>query len=390
MQPKTKVKLDAEAFNRLKKTIKNMSLSSARRKQNSTYAAALPEEIGLQLTNRCNLRCKHCFQWNNEGFFHSMDTLSQKDEIDFEVIKRIFHDTSEVKSNLYLWGGEPLSYSRWDDLTKLLETDPRWSVVCTNGIDIPKKMDTILPVSDQMAMLISVEGFEEANDSIRGKGTFRKVMESIDLLLDLQKKGHYNGKISVNTVLNDTNVEHLYDLAAYFEAKKIDTFYISFIWYIPEESACAMDGFYNETFSWLKKGQNAGKNSWHSYGYHLHPDKIQIVKNQINKILNRQWNIRVRFQPPLKEEELTDFLMGKEILAGKKNECLSISSRMDVLSNGTVSSCKLFPEFVVGDLNSQSLTEVWQGDTFKKVREEFAKGLTPVCSKCVLLYLHGK
>jgi hypothetical protein len=34
--------------------------------------------------------------------------------------------------------------------------------------------------------------------------------------------------------------------------------------------------------------------------------------------------------------------------------------------------------------------EIWESEAFKKVRETIHGGLTPICSKCVLLYRHGR
>ena len=69
---------------------------------------------------------------------------------------------------------------------------------------------------------------------------------------------------------------------------------------------------------------------------------------------------------------------------------MSIANRMDVLADGSVSSCKLYPEFSVGNLYKEGVMEIWQGEKFRRVREILAQGLTPICSKCVLLYLHGR
>jgi hypothetical protein len=49
----------------------------------------------------------------------------------------------------------------------------------------------------------------------------------------------------------------------------------------------------------------------------------------------------------------------------------------------------MYPEFEVGDLNVESVKEIWNGRKIKKVRDILNNRLMPVCSKCILLYLHG-
>lgn len=389
MQPKTEVKFDQESFNRLKRTIRNMSLGKRNLQQGHSFAMQIPDEVGIQLTNKCNLRCKHCFQWNEQGFHNSLARTAQSDEINFDVVTRILQDTAEVKSNLYLWGGEPLCYSEWNRLADALEQDPRWTVFCTNGIDIDKNLDSIIKISKNIAMLMSVEGFESENDYVRGKGTFKKVIKNIDLLLDLKRKDIFKGEVSVNSVISEHMIGKMYEFAEMFEEKGINTLYFCFPWYISDQAATNMDVYFKERFEWLRRLDDGFIPSWHSYRYHLNFDKIDELINDLRRIGNRKWKIRMRFQPALELAEVSDFIHGRDITAQKRSMCVGMTNRMNVLPNGKVTVCKLFPEFEVGDLNINSVSEVWHNQKFQKARKILSEGLMPVCSKCILLYLHG-
>lgn len=388
MQPQTSSKLDEKSFSRLKRKMKNIAVTSRMKKKNPEYVLPVPEEVGLQLTYRCNLRCAHCFQWNEEGFFHTLNQETVKKDLDFSVVKKVLNETREAKSNLYLWGGEPLVYKHWEELCDLLVEDPRWTVICTNAVAIDKKIDSLLKISENTVLLISLEGFEEANDSIRGKGTYKKIMENLELLFRLKKEGRYKGLISINTVLNDTLIPRLYDFVASFDETLTDSFYISYGWYIPEKMACSMDGFFKENFPFLPRPQ--GEGSWHSFNYAINPELNEELLKNVDRIMERVWKMRVNFQPPLKREEIVPFVTGEENRELPKKECLSLSCRMDVLPGGEVSACKLFPEFTVGNLSDSSLKEIWQGESYKEIRKTMCRGLSPLCSRCVLLYLHGK
>ncbi len=389
MQPKTSVKFDVKTFDRMKRTIKNMSVTYKNRLQDAAYAREIPEEFGLQLTNRCNLRCKHCFQWNDEGFFHNLDKLSQQEEMDIEVIRKIFNETKSAQSNVYLWGGEPLCYAKWDELCGILEEDPRWTVLCTNGVLIDKKIDSIIRISESLAIMMSLDGFEVENDGIRGKGTYKKVIENIDLLMDLKRKGIFKGEVTVNCVISEAMAGKLYEFMEYFEQKGINTVYFCFPWYIPESTACRMDGYFKEKFGGLFKLDETNPSSWHSYTHSLNSDVLPVLKDQIRKINSRVWKIRIRFQPALELDEIDGFITESEFPAQGRKACLAMSTRLNLMATGEVTICKLFPEFVVGNLKDQDLHKIWHGEKFKKFRETIGCGLMPVCSKCVLLYLHG-
>ncbi|HBS45332.1 MAG TPA: radical SAM protein [Paenibacillus sp.] len=390
-QPKTSKKLDEDCLNRLKKTIKHMSISRKSIINDPSYCTDLPVEIGLKLTNGCNLRCKHCFEWNDEGFHRDMDLQEQRAQLDIDIIKKILEQTQSVKSNLYLWGGEPLIYNKWNELVDLLTADPRWTVLCTNGLLIENKIESLLQISENLACLISLEGFEEENDRIRGKGTFQNVMRNIDLLLDLQRKGIYKGRVSVHMTISEYMVDKLYDFVDFFENKDIDTLYLTLPWYLPEEVSNEMDQYYNKNFKWLANNiDEHHRHSWHSFKFKLEPDFVEPLIQQMEQINQKNWSIRVRYQPGLETNQVKDYIVGSSEPVQNKEKCLALNSRMDVLTDGKVTACKHFSELAVADLNlADDIKAVWQGEEFNEVRKTINCGLMPVCSKCILLYLNG-
>ena len=380
---------DKEHFNRIKRIVRNIAVSRRESIRNNLTVFPIPDEVGIQLTNKCNLRCSTCFQWNEDGFFNDYSVDEKKDELSLALIKKILEETKEQKSNLYLWGGEPFSYSNWDTLTDLLCDDPRWTVVCTNGIAIRKNIDTILNISGSLALLVSLDGFEDENDAIRGKGVYRKVVDAIDLIVNLKKEGKYLGEISVNCVINEHMIGKLYDFTLMMEQKEINTLYLCFPWYLPQETSLRMDDFFRRHFSWLKSIETNAPPSWHSYKFKIDRSRYDTLKKDIDAINARKWNIRFRFQPALEMNEIDDFLDGKEIAAQHRTKCTGLFNRMNVLPNGKVTVCKMYPEFECGDLSVDSVADVWNGEKINRVRRILNDRLMPVCSKCILLYLHG-
>lgn len=389
MQPKTEVTFDKESFNRLKRRVKSMSLTRRGRKKDPGYALPSPEEVGVQLTYRCNLRCKHCYQLNDNGHFNNMEESKKNAELPLELFDKILYETSESKSDLFLWGGEPLLYSQWDGMAELLARDPRWSVICTNGLLIEKRMESMLPISEHIALLVSIEGFKDQHDAIRGPGTFEKLTKQIKTVLDLQKKGEFKGKLSLTCVMSDGLAGHVYDFMEYAEELGVDTMYFCYPWFISQEAGQEMNDYYHSNFPWLEKIKLYEKMSWDSYTYAINPESVALLKKDIVKLNSRQWKIRIRFQPPLAEDEIEPFILGKKMKVKSRQKCMAVSDRMDVLADGNVCACKLFPEFIVGNLHKDSLMDIWQSDAFRSLRCSIDKGLMPICTKCSLLYLNG-
>jgi radical SAM protein with 4Fe4S-binding SPASM domain len=388
MQPISKVKLDNKSFDIMKKTIKNISVAKRGRENDSSFSTALPVIVGLKLTNRCNLRCKHCYEWNEEGYHHNMDVHTQNAEMPIEIVRKIMDETREAKSNLYLWGGEPLMYSHFDELAELIEKDNRITAICTNGIELENKMDSILKMGPLLELLIPLEGFEAENDAIRGIGTYHKVIKAMDTLLELRKKNIFQGKISLHIVVNEKMLGEFYEFISIFEEKGVDAIFLCFPWYISDDTSIKMTSYYKKNFDFIR-GKEQTKYSWDAFKFGLDPSYTPVLLEEMKRIMSKEWRMRVRFQPDLRFEDVHSFLDGTYIPVQGQRKCLSISTRMDVLPDGSVSSCKHFPEFTVGDLNTAGVKELWNSEAFKKIRGIIDRELMPVCSKCNNLYLHG-
>jgi len=389
MQPNSRVELDPKSFQVLKRTIQNVVVPHRERKRDAAYKTQLPETIGVKLTNRCNLRCKHCYQWNEDGYHHDMDKQEQNMDMDVDLFRKLLEETKPSKSRLYLWGGEPLFHKDIATILELLEQDRREVTICTNAYLVEKHLDVLCRLSDDLELLIAIEGFEREHDLIRGKGSFGKVMQTIDLLMDLRAKGMFKGKISVHSVINDSMIGRLYELTDFFESKGIDLVMLCFPWYISQETSFDMDRDFRERFDWLSDIGDNRRSSWHAFKYHIRPSNVEPLMNDLRLINARIWKSRIRYQPGLDFDEIEGFVTGKSMTARCATTCLALSTRIDVTPSGKASACKFFTEFAVGNLNEQSLVDIWHSDRYDAIRATLGKKLSPACSKCNVLYLHS-
>ncbi|PUA34623.1 radical SAM protein [Paenibacillus elgii] len=366
--------------------LKYVSIVNKGKKTNPSFALNVPSEIGLKLNNNCNLRCKHCFEWNEDGYHQTMNYEEIKQEIDINVIKKILDYTKEIKSNLFLWGGEPLLYSRLNEFIALLLKDPRRVVCTTNGLLINTQINNILKISEMLTLLISIDGFEQEHDYIRGEGTYKRLQQNIDKILLLKNEGSYKGKISISMTISDMMIPRLVDFCKFFDSYNFDEIYLVYPWYITDNIAIEMDKYIKHNYKELNIRTQC---SWYSYRYHVSAENIEMLVDMVKNIKESNWNSSIRFQPPMHVEEIKGFILGNKKPVINKTKCLALSSRMDVLPNGKVTSCKLFPELEVGDLSLQNVGEVWNNGLFNKIRCKVNEELMPVCSKCVSLYMYG-
>ncbi len=138
--------------------------------------------IQWHITNLCNLRCQHCYQ----------DDFSNRNDLDWAGLEKVCDHLLRTMEEwgrpacIHLTGGEPLLRP---DLLLLLAHLDRHSMVeelgiITNGQTIDQKMMKKLSgFSKLKKMKISLDGGDaETNDSIRQKGAFHKVMQTLPMI----------------------------------------------------------------------------------------------------------------------------------------------------------------------------------------------------------------
>jgi len=119
----------------------------------------------LKITKRCNLDCHYC-PWHTAAndFSEETDTSAWIANID---------DLIERGIRIFVFeGGEPTLRR---DLPLLLEHARRrgaHSILATNGTGSPWRFDPT-------AFTVSIDGPEETHDAVRGKGTYRHILENL-------------------------------------------------------------------------------------------------------------------------------------------------------------------------------------------------------------------
>lgn len=379
--------IDPAAFEKMRRIVPNLLADRRDGAEADWHARPLPEEVAFKLTNRCDLRCTHCYQWNADGYHHHLEPAERRADLDLALIARVLEQTRTVRSNVFLWGGEPLVYREWDGLMDLLAKERRWTSVCTNGTLIEKRLASLLALGRHLEMSISLDGFEAEHDAVRGAGSFARAWHGLELLLDRNGASGFAGQVTVNFVITDAMVPRLFDFVTFLDRAGIDTVYVSFPWFLAADGAARMDAYFDEHFGWPR---GPGKASWHSYSFRLDPACIEEINAQIARIEATRWNVKVRFNPRLEGGDVRPFILGSDKPAQGKTRCRSTRSRIDVFPGGDVVSCKFFPEFRVGNLHESDFASIWHGERFDQVRETVARcGLMPACAKCNLLYTRG-
>ncbi len=136
------------------------------------YNCNVPWLILMDPTSACNLRCTGC--WAAE-YGHNMSLTN-------EEIDRVICEAKELGIHFFIMtGGEPMV--RKKDIMMLAEKHSDCAFhIFTNGTLIDEEVCKKVQELGNISFALSIEGYEEVNDSRRGQGVYGKVMHAMDLM----------------------------------------------------------------------------------------------------------------------------------------------------------------------------------------------------------------
>lgn len=153
--------------------------------------------LELQITDRCNLRCRHCYISD-----------SSHHELPPEDIRTVLSEFENMQGlRVLITGGEPLLHADFGAINNMLPDFLIRKVLFSNGILLNRQILSNLHVDE---IQISIDGLEEAHDSLRGVGTYARSMESIRLCLDM------GFAVSISTMVHPGNLMDFDDMEALF------------------------------------------------------------------------------------------------------------------------------------------------------------------------------
>ena len=169
----------------------------------------------VNITNRCTLRCKHCFIYRDGN--PNDARVEMKTPVMLEKLAALqkLHGIQHM-----LWmGGEPLL--RPDVLKNGIKLFPN-NIITTNGTINPIELPDCIYV-------ISLDGPPRLNDMVRGNGTFKKVMKTLSNIPD-----KFSSTIMCQCVVTRQNEDSLEELVELLRPTRAEGMTFSF--YVPTKN----------------------------------------------------------------------------------------------------------------------------------------------------------
>lgn len=174
-------------------------------------AVQTPFEFFLQwhLTERCNLRCSHCYQSGHNGdelTLAEIEATASEAAAMIDAWQRLYGVTIARSCNVT--GGEPLLYADLETVLMRLAAAGFELYLLSNGTLIDPNWAQRLAACQVRGVQISIEGPEAIHDRIRGAGSYGAALRGCRLLRAA------GVPVSFNLTLSRFNADHVEEVLA--------------------------------------------------------------------------------------------------------------------------------------------------------------------------------
>ncbi|NLB35506.1 MAG: radical SAM protein, partial [Elusimicrobia bacterium] len=306
---------------------------------------SLPRNLGVCLTNRCNLKCLMC-EVRKEDWDISPERVGEVKEF-FPYIEQVLWQGGEVFLSEHFL---PLfsEASSYEHLSQ---------VVLTSGMLIDRDWAKLFATSKTEVTFSLESVHRELYEKIRVGASFNKLKENLSLLNESRSRTPDSAlKINLQMLVMEDNIRELDYLIAFakdYGARKI--FLIGL-----DETINKKNTFYDNPIYRKELGLILNK-----FFAEAAEKSIEVV----NSLPISGW------EEEGNPKEIEDSVSELELLYENKEEdpkeiiCLWPWQQLSICSGGNAVINGLCPYLIVGNIDKQAIREIWNGEKIRGVRE---------------------
>jgi radical SAM protein with 4Fe4S-binding SPASM domain len=311
------------------------------------------------VTNRCNLRCKHCYI--------EAEDRKYQDELSTEEAREMINDLAAMKVPVLLFsGGEPLIRQDIYELGQMAAEKGLRPVISTNGTLIDDAVARKIKKAGFQYVGISIDGAPATHDEFRNHpGAFADALRGIRACLN-------NGvKTGIRFTVNKYNQDDLPEIFEIIEREGIPRFCMYHLVYAGRGREMAdMDTSIGEKRDILEL---VSKKTIELYEKGVEVE-ILTTDNHADGIflLNH-----IKEQQPERQEEIEQLLQ-------MHGGCSAGTKFANIDPRGNVHPCQFWQDYTVGNIREKPFSEIWTSDDELMIKlrekEKHVKGKCGDCS----------
>ncbi|MGE5380098.1 MAG: radical SAM protein [Methylocystaceae bacterium] len=310
------------------------------------------------VTNRCNLKCRHCYI--------GAEDKSYANELTTEEAQAMIADLAQMKAPVLLFsGGEPLIRKDIFHLARLAASMGVRPVLSTNGTLIDDAMAEQIKAAGFQYAGVSLDGAPATHDHFRGRqGAFDQAIEGI------RACNRAGVKTGVRFTVNRENMNDLPELLDIVVKEQIPRFCMYHLVY-----AGRGKDMHNLDLSITEKRQVMNYLIDRTLELHEAGVEIEILTtdNHADGVFLYHW---LRENRPARLSEVDDLL-------SMHGGCSAGTKFANIDPRGNVHPCQFWQDYTVGNIREKPFSELWTGDDPLLVqlrkKAEYVQGH---CGKC--------
>jgi MoaA/NifB/PqqE/SkfB family radical SAM enzyme len=338
-----------------------------------------PQSVSFTLTNTCNLRCKMCGQWSEEGYMHG-GKGAPKPKMGLADWKRLVDELAAHNVGaVLLRGGEPFLFPQIIELLEYITQRGLFVPMDTNGTQLEKYAADIVRIG-KIHLTISVDGPEEIHDEVRGvKGCFKKLRDGVAKLNELEKQTGTEISKAICFVISPYSVKGLGEMPDVARSLSIKTIAIVPYYYVTEKMGREYENVMKEklgcpAFSWC--------------GFHHENSGVDFneFREQYKKYQANLNGITSFPYMPFSEDDYRGWFTESSTPVGLQR-CRNPEKLLDIQPGGEANFCIDFPDYSIGNVLESTIESVWNGERAEAFRRYRQATPLPVCYRCGARYM---
>jgi MoaA/NifB/PqqE/SkfB family radical SAM enzyme len=344
--------------------------------------SALPVNLSINLTRRCNLRCSMCIQHRHSE--RNPSTLPWYDpvrELPLEPWVNLMDQVRSFGPTLYVTGGEPMLYPHFEGFIEEAGKRSLPIQLATNGTSMSKYAGVLVDRKVEL-VTVSLDGPPRIHDRIRGRqGLFRKAVDGVRALVEERRRvGSPTPIVGLNFTISRENLASIAAMVPIALDLEVD--FIQF-----------QHTIFDSTENVEKHNQRFGSNyaaklgidvldpsilAGEYYESRLAPEEVHVIQESL-ALAERRANGRIRMMqlPNLRPDMIAPYYL--ELDHPFRGGCSGLWKTLRIMPDGTASPCL---HVVAGNIVDKGLVELWNGPTMRNFRKLVARGLLPGCARC--------
>ena len=303
-----------------------------------------PPHFELDVTNRCNMACRHCFATPTDHAGH---------ELSLAEIGLIANSLDPIVS-LSLGGGEPFLRDDLAEISALFaERSPALSIaVTTNGFSAERICGIAEAILDRcpearLRVVLSLDGFKDVHDDMRqSEGAYERTMETARQLRAMAQQSTQLG-FSFNATMTGLNWRDLPGLSSYVRAEFGTGLRCNLLSGTPRDAS-------------------------------LNLPSTQDVSRTLDALARQESGASAAHTRIFDAYRLSALSSGRQVVP-----CVGGRFNGTVAANGDVQSCALLPP--LGNVREASFRSIWNGALAEQQRDSIGRGACACNTDCYLL-----